>query len=142
MLSLPAYILLSVFGWRTTRVNSSADEHIEALSVENIYQQLHKKSSPLLVDVRLKKRKKDYIKNSVHIPLEKIGNTIHEYAEKNTPLVVYCEDGSRSYQAAKLLHYLGYTSVMDMVGGMITWKDAGYPIEEVIISNEGKIKSN
>lgn len=124
---LPAYALLFFFVWRASRSNTSVDDHIEVLSVEYVRERLAKKNPPLLIDVRSKKRNQETLKNSISIPLETIKTSMQQFAKKDTPLILYCRDGSKSYQAAKLLYHLGYTHITDMVGGLITWQDAGYP---------------
>jgi rhodanese-related sulfurtransferase len=123
---LPGYILLSVFGWMAITRKRSFDESIIAASVESVRNRLRRKGT-LLIDVRKKDKRLISIPHSTSLPLEKLTIKIPEIAKKDTPIILYCEDGSRSYQAAKLLYFQGFTNVTDMIGGIITWKDAGYP---------------
>ena len=46
--------------------------------------------------------------------------------EKEDRLVVYCKSGKRSALAADALQKLGYTNVMSISGGFLSWKSA-YP---------------
>lgn len=41
--------------------------------------------------------------------------------------LVYCQSGTRSTTAAKIMQELGYTQIYNMKGGIGKWKDAGYP---------------
>lgn len=51
-------------------------------------------------------------------------------ADKDAPVLVYCEAGGRSAKAAKTLAALGYTSVHDLAGGIRAWKADGRPVEK------------
>ena len=42
--------------------------------------------------------------------------------DKNTPIVVYCRSGSMSSAAAETLTQMGYTNIMDLVGGTDAYK--------------------
>jgi len=47
-------------------------------------------------------------------------------AEVDKTLVLYCESGSRSSQAARRMIIDGYESVIHLEGGMNAWKQAGF----------------
>lgn len=49
--------------------------------------------------------------------------------DKATPLVVYCEGGDRSAEAAAKLRSLGFTQVAELEGGFLKWKTSRLPIE-------------
>lgn len=135
MLTLPAYVVTCLFGWNLLHKKQHADAYITNASVENIHNAVQRKEKFYLIDVQ-KHTKRYSISKSIHLPLEVLTKTIESFVpDKHVPITVFCENGSRSYQAAKLLHYLGYTQVTDMVGGMITWKDAGFPAVLNKVSN-------
>jgi rhodanese-related sulfurtransferase len=46
--------------------------------------------------------------------------------DKNAKIVVYCMSDRMSNIAAKELVELGYTNVLNLDGGMISWKESGY----------------
>ena len=45
--------------------------------------------------------------------------------EPTTPIVLYCQTGLRSMLAAKALHDLGYTNVVNLQGGFQRWAQSG-----------------
>lgn len=58
------------------------------------------------------------IPGSICLPHWLIPFRIHELApEKNTPIVVYCLNGHRSWIAAMTLESYGYTNVISLDGG-------------------------
>ena len=85
---------------------------------------------------------KDFFLVNVHIPYEgEIANTdafidydtIADHLDKlpmdkNTSIVLYCRAGGMSDIASKVLVYLGYSQVSDLVGGMNGWEDAGFKL--------------
>jgi len=87
---------------------------------------------------------KDFPMINVHIPYEgEIENTdlfipFNEVAQnldklpadKDARVVLYCRSGSMSATAARELVSLGYTDVWNLDGGMIAWRQAGFPVME------------
>lgn len=51
------------------------------------------------------------------------------FADKSTPMVLYCGGGYRSALAADNLQQMGYTNVLSLAGGFREWKHAGLPVE-------------
>ncbi len=51
-------------------------------------------------------------------------------ADKASKIVVYCSFGNTSALAAAILVKAGYTSVMDLQGGMQAWQNQGYTITQ------------
>lgn len=82
---------------------------------------------PALIDVReANEHAQGTIPGTTHIPrgyLElRIERTV---ANREQPIVLYCESGTRSVLAARSLAELGYTDVKSLAGGFTAWKRAG-----------------
>lgn len=85
-----------------------------------------------LLDVR---ETKDYeagrLPNATHIPLSQLPARSGELKRQaGKPLVVYCENGSRSHAAGAALAKAGLTDLYRLNGGFRAWKDAGLPVEK------------
>jgi rhodanese-related sulfurtransferase len=48
---------------------------------------------------------------------------------KDDEIVLVCRSGARSGRAAAALAAAGFRRVMNMVGGMVAWNDAGLPVD-------------
>lgn len=83
-------------------------------------------SGAVIIDVREEDEYNHggHIKNSINIPLGNISSI--DYS-KDTVIIVYCQSGIRSQEAAKKLYDLGYTSIYNLDGGLINW---GFELEE------------
>ena len=84
----------------------------------------------LILDVR---SKVDYdmshLYDAVSLPFEQIESRIDELSGlEQTEIIVYCKSGLTSQMAAEILVIHGYTKVSSIVGGIISWLDAGYSI--------------
>lgn len=76
-----------------------------------------------IIDVRTKEEYEEgHIKNAINVPLDTINDIDFS---KDNEIIVYCQSGNRSYQAAIILNDLGYT-VKDM-GGLNNWN---YELED------------
>lgn len=63
------------------------------------------------------------------IPFDQIEQQIgHLPARKNAKVVLYCMSDRMSNIAARTLVRLGYTNVWNLVGGMVDWRQRGYPL--------------
>lgn len=88
-------------------------------------------------------QRKDFTLINVHIPYageirgtdafiaydEAAARVPRQLPNKRAKIVVYCETGRMSAIAAEALARAGYTSVLDLAGGMAAWQQAGYPLE-------------
>ncbi len=48
--------------------------------------------------------------------------------DRNVPYLVYCHSGNRSGQTLPIMQQLGFSSVVDISGGIVAWADAGLPV--------------
>ena len=46
----------------------------------------------------------------------------------NDEILVYCRNGLRSAAAMKFLNENGFSKVYNLVGGIVAWENAGYPV--------------
>ena len=53
---------------------------------------------------------------------------------KTTRLAIYCHSGRRSAIAAQTLLRLGYTSIVELRGGIVAWAQAGRPLRPATAS--------
>jgi molybdopterin/thiamine biosynthesis adenylyltransferase/rhodanese-related sulfurtransferase len=97
------------------------------IHVAQLETELKDGNRPALIDVREPdEHAQGMIPGTVHIPrgfLElRIEKTV---SNREAPVVLYCQSGTRSVLAARSLAELGYTNVKSLAGGFTGWKRAG-----------------
>lgn len=115
---------------------AEANALIDSVSVHDALELLAADDA-VFIDVREpQERQQGYIPGSVHAPrgfLEFIADPegpSHDPAfAAGKRLVVYCGSGGRSALASKTLVEMGFDQVLNLVGGIQAWNQAGGPIE-------------
>jgi len=70
-----------------------------------------------------------HLSDAILIPYNELETRIGELEEhKNHKIIVYCKSGNRSQIACETLAKYNFTKVYNMLGGILAWIDAGYPI--------------
>lgn len=109
-----AFIALLLTGCgkeKTTYKNITAEEAKEMM-----------KGDVVILDVRTNEEyQKSYIEGAINIPLNEITENNKHLPKKEETILVYCQSGNRSKQAAQKLVDLGYTNVYNF-GGINKWK--------------------
>ena len=54
-----------------------------------------------------------HIKNSFNIPLEGLASKLHQFKDKDQPIITCCFSGLRSARAAKIFSTQGYINVVN-----------------------------
>jgi molybdopterin/thiamine biosynthesis adenylyltransferase/rhodanese-related sulfurtransferase len=105
---------------------NAAKKRITEIDPETAEARLHEAT---FLDVReLDEYEQGMIPGAVFVPRGHLESQAeNKLPEKDAPIVVYCAGGTRSAFAADTLQQLGYTDVVNMVGGFGRWKNEGRP---------------
>jgi rhodanese-related sulfurtransferase len=78
-----------------------------------------------LVDVREPNEHSEFNIGGILLPLGdiRVGDTESIEHLKEQEVFLYCRSGNRSGQAAMVLESLGFTNVVNVTGGMLSWRD-------------------
>jgi len=83
----------------------------------------------MLLDVRTQEEYAEgHIAGAILIPVQVLAERLSEVPH-DKQVYVYCHSGARSARASTLLARKGYTNIENMMGGIVAWKAAGYPVE-------------
>lgn len=110
----------------TTTANSSGQ--IQTLNVEQ-FNKLLVLDEIQLVDVRTPEEfQTGHIRDAQNIDYnnESFKSKISSL-DKSKPVLVYCRSGKRSANAAEIMKELGFTKIVSLDGGMISWEAANLP---------------
>ena len=50
--------------------------------------------------------------------------------DKDKPVLVYCRSGKRSLAASEKLREMGFTKIVNLDGGMLSWEEAKMPVKK------------
>lgn len=94
----------------------------------------------LVLDVRTQDEyQKSHILNAVNIPLGFLESRLEEIKDrKSHPVVLVCQSGNRSQQAARILKKHQFMQLHNLSGGMLTWEQANLPVESGVKGKAGK----
>ena len=79
-----------------------------------------------LLDVREPDERLEFNIGGVFIPLGQIMAMQTDEIEnlKSEEIICYCRSGKRSMQAAMMLETFGFTNVVNLDGGMLSWQNS------------------
>ena len=69
-----------------------------------------------------------HIPGAVHMPLGSLSRRLKEL-DPSREVIAVCRSGHRSITAAQILQQGGFSRVSSMVGGMISWRRQGLPVQ-------------
>ncbi|OGA00551.1 MAG: sulfurtransferase [Betaproteobacteria bacterium RIFCSPLOWO2_02_67_12] len=86
----------------------------------------------VVIDVRdAAEYAKGHILGARSAPLPDLERRLAELAKfKARPVIVHCEQGSRSSNAIDILRRNGFANVYNLAGGLAAWQQAGLPVEK------------
>jgi rhodanese-related sulfurtransferase len=114
-------ILLFVFvGWFVYK-RVAPVKGLRNLTEEQLREKLKVSGNCTLIDVREPHEfSSSHIHGAVNIPLSKVNQRLKEIP-KDKELILYCQSGMRSKQAARILQKHNYTDVSHLSGGISSW---------------------
>jgi len=88
------------------------------------------KEDAFVLDVRTQEEfGQGHITNSTNIPLGLVDARISDIQnKKSSPVIIVCQSGNRSMQAARVLKKHGFEKLFNLTGGMLSWQQANLPV--------------
>lgn len=119
---------------------TSAREQTEELDPEGFAAEAAR-ADTIVVDVREADERLDgTIRSAVHVPrgmLEfRADPTSLHHDERLNPrrrILLHCATGCRSALAAETLRGLGFLDVAHLAGGIVAWREAGFPVLNEVV---------
>ncbi len=120
---------------------NEAKRYVQGISTYEAKSIFNSDKSTIFVDVRRRSEyvADGYIEGSLDLSLGRLIFDIRmRIPNKDVPIITYCKKGMRAAIAGSQLVQMGYTNVKYLEGGILGWKNAGYPV--VMSAYMGKIK--
>ena len=115
---------------RFLKIVDDAKTRIRETNVPEVKKRMDRGDKFLILDVREESEyAKDHLPGAVHMGKGVIERDIEmRVPDLNTEMILYCGGGFRSALAADNLQKMGYTNVISMDGGILGWREKGYPL--------------
>jgi rhodanese-related sulfurtransferase len=115
-------------------ISVKKEHDVQTISVEELKKYYDDNQNLNLIDVRELDEWQDvHIPRALHIPKDFIAaNILKQIPDQSRPIYLHCRSGARSLHAANSLLEMGYKDVYSVDGGIIAWKEAGYPTKTKI----------
>ncbi|VXC21472.1 Thioredoxin [Flavobacterium sp. 9AF] len=122
-------IVFMLFFIATSCVKSQTDD-IKLVNT-TVFEEKMKEEGVQLVDVRTPEEfASGHLKNAININSNDSNFKQQiESLDKTKPILVYCKSGGRSGRACGQLKELGFTTIIDLDGGILAWKADGKSVE-------------
>lgn len=113
---------------------SCVKSQTEGMALVNVltFEQKMKEEGVQLIDVRTPSEYAEgHLANAVNININDSDFKAKiEALDKTKPILVYCKSGGRSGRACSQLKEMGFTTIIDLDGGITDWKAHEKPIEK------------
>lgn len=95
---------------------------LKNINAQQFKDELNRRTPKYIMDVREPNEYKNgFIPGAVNVPLSQLSARINALP-KDKPLYLYCQSGMRSKQAARILAKKGYSNLINLKGGIMSWK--------------------
>lgn len=109
-------LLLSIF---CLTAHAQLNEHVINANYRQFIQYIKRYCDAIIIDVRTEQAYDDSgFKGAVFIPTSKKLEIFADTINLQTPLLVYCNEGSRSITACNLLFDLGFVHIINLKSGI------------------------
>jgi len=109
------------------------DVEVSTTTAAELRERMAAGQAPILVDVREVDEltaELGHLPAIRHIPIGALPQRLGELdTDRDKEIVTVCRSGSRAHTAAQILIQAGFPKARVLAGGMIAWRDAGYPVE-------------
>ena len=98
--------------------------YFESISTRQAYTLLQEENNVTLLDVRsVGEYKRGHIQKATLIPVEVLSKNVSKL-QRDKKIIVYCQTGSRSVRASRILVKNGFTP-LNVKGGFKVWEEEG-----------------
>lgn len=96
---------------------------MKQMTATELQSYLTTETSAVLVDVReAHELSNGVLDGAIHIPMQQVPEVLEQLEpHRSSPLVLICRTGNRSGQVGQFLEGIGFTDVINLVGGMNAW---------------------
>lgn len=105
---------------------------IKEMNVDELKAKMTAKDNFQLIDVREQDEwDESHIEGATLIPKSTLPGNLDKFpTDLDTTIILQCRSGKRSLDVALMLLNEGYTELYNLEGGILAWKEKGYPTNQ------------
>lgn len=121
-------VILAVFGAAVVLMDNRPAATLALPSEISVAQAAQlREQGAFVLDVRQPEEWNElHVPGATLIPLDQLPNRVSE-VPKDQEILVICRSGNRSQAGRDILLQAGFEKVTSVIGGIIAWRNAGYP---------------
>lgn len=117
---------------QTTTIDEALKKYNKGTVPYITVDELQENINYIMLDTRQKEEYNvSHLKNAIWVGYKKFNLKSVSNLDKNTTIIVYCSIGVRSEDIGEKLIKAGYTNVLNLYGGIFSWKEKGYTVVDV-----------
>lgn len=111
--------MLKTYYKNTIPIIKPAELYAKMLAGEKLY----------ILDTReVREYSVSHLKGAIRVGYDKFDIKATDKLDKNATVIMYCTIGARSEEIGTKLKKIGFKNVYNLYGGIIYWKNQGYPV--------------
>lgn len=99
------------------------------ITVEEAVNLIESRPHLVIVDVRTPAEfKVEHLDGAINLCIPCDPDAAIQTLDPDDEILLYCRSGARSAEGLRILNAYGYQKVFNMRGGIVEWKEKGYPV--------------
>lgn len=124
-------LIINVICVCSLKINAQDTTLIKSVTAEEFYAFIGDHNNAVIFDVRDEDEfEKKKIPGAINLPQKEKLLAYTDTLDKETPILIYCEIGQRSKEAAKVLLNLQFVTIINLNHGFKDWLRQKYPVEK------------
>ena len=98
----------------------------ENINASGFQQEISRNTDAVILDVRTPEEfNSGHLENAINIDFKAHNFSLQiNQLSKDTPYLIYCRSGARSFNACMLMQNMGFKKVVNLKGGILDWNYA------------------
>ncbi len=122
-----SFVIITINGYSQLKTNKVIDAN--AIEFQNLIDSC---SNEIIIDVQtISEFKANALSGAINAPTKNDLFNITDTLDRDTPVLIYCNEGVRSLQASQLLLKNNFNLVVNLKNGLDDWVEQGFEVSRI-----------